>query len=247
MITIHESMMKLQYLDNLDVGSLFYPKFIFLLKQVFDIDLSNETNPFQEVSQMIGDNIDICYLFKYGSILVSTHKENTDISVYVTITDSVISDTFPYKSTSCSLKLDHDMNFIQASFDISLEFSHSYNNEYSLLQIRNVLSPSSRIVKTFTYSNQTQYSVSKDLKSFGLSSNFFTANKEFDDCLIDFLTCCSETPKQFYDEFPEYPNYDKLISTVEGTVQLLSIFNKQYIDDKDLLKSRLLLTEMCLI
>lgn len=247
MITIHDSMMKLQYLDNLDIGSLFYPKFIFLLKQVFDIDLTNELNPFQEVSQMIGSNIDICYLFKYGSILVSAHKENTAIGVYITITDSVISNKMPYKSTSCSLKLDHDMNFIWASFDISLEFSRSYNDEYSLLQIRNVLSPSSRIVKTFTYSNQTQYSVSKDLKSFGLSSNFFTANKEFDDCLIDFLTCCSVTPKQFYDEFTEYPNYDTLISTVEGTVQLLSIFNKQYIDDKDLLKSRLLLTEMCLI
>jgi len=247
MITIHESMMKLKYLDNLDVGSLFYPKFIFLFKQVFDIDLSNEPNPFQEVSQMIGSNIDIFYLFKYGSILVSTHKENTAICVYVTITDSVISNKMPYKSKSCSLKLDHDMNFIQSSFDISLEFSRSHSNEYSLLQIKTVLNPSSRIVKTFTYSNQTQYSVSKDLKSFGLSSNFFIANKEFDDCLIDFLTCCSVTPKQFYDEFTEYPNYDKLISTVEGTVQLLSIFNKQYTDDKELLKSRLLLTEMCLI
>lgn len=247
MPTIHESLMKLQCLDKFDVGSLFYPKLILLLRQVFDIDLSNETNPFQEVSQVIAESVHICYLFKYGSILVSTHKENTAIGVYITITDSVISNKMPYKSTSCSLKLDHDMNFIWTSFDISLEFSRSHSNEYSLLQIKTVLNPSSRIVKTFTYSNQTQYSGSKDLKSFGLSSNFFTANKEFDDCFIDFLTCCSTTPKQFYDEFPEYPDYDTLISTVEGTVQLLSIFNKQYTDDKELLKSRLLLTEMCLI
>lgn len=247
MITIRDFLIQLQHLDNLNVGSLVYPKLIVLLKQVFDIDLTNELNPFQEVSQMIAESIHICYAFKHGNILVSTHKDNTAIIVYVTITDRLISDEMPYKYTSCSLKLDDDMNFILASFDISLEFSRSYNSEYSLLQIKTVLNPSSRIVKTFTYSNQTQYSVSKDLKSFGLSSNFFTVNKEFDDCLIDFLTCCSTTPKQFYDEFPEYPNYDKVISTVEGTVQLLSIFNKQYTDDKDLLKSRLLLTEMCLI
>lgn len=253
MTTIHDSLMKLKHGDTVDVNDLIYPQLIVLLKHVFDIDLANVSNPFIEVSQVVSNTVCLDYTFEYGTVSVSTLDTSSDIAVTIVITDINISNKMPYKAKSCDLILDHDMNFKMYSFNISLEFSKStldsrlHNGEYSLLNINTVVFKSSRVVKTFSYVNKTMYSVPKNLKSFGLSANFFTLNNEFDNFLIDFLTCCSKTPEQFYEEFTEYPHYDKLISTVEGTVQLLEILKKQYTDDKELLKSRLLLTEMCLI
>lgn len=253
MNTIHDSFMKLQHGDNIDISALIYPKLIVLVKHIFDIDLANVSNPFIEVSQVVSNTVCLDYIFEYGTVSVSTLDTSSDIAATIVITDSNISNKMPYKAKSCDLILDHEMNFKMYSFNISLEFSKStldsrlQNGEYSLLNINTVIFKSSRVVKTFSYVNKTMYSVPKNLKAFGLSANFFTLNNEFDNFLIDFLMCCSKTPEQFYEEFTEYPNYDKLISTVEGTLQLLEILKKQYTDDKKLLKSRLLLTDMCLI
>jgi hypothetical protein len=58
------------------------------------------------------------------------------------------------------------------------------------------------------------------------------------------MDSCATRPYQFYELFPEYPNYVEFMENMQKAVEFLNLFNFQYINQFDVLESKLLLLEM---
>lgn len=118
---------------------------------------------------------------------------------------------------------------------------------FSSLRIDTYVDYLSNVSKYFSYENYLYHTFQKDMRAYGLSAYFYNTDKDFEDLLATFLFHAGNHPFIFYDFFNEYPRFMELMNGIEHMIQFLELFKTQYINDPDLLKSKILLIEMKLI
>lgn len=92
-------------------------KLIDIFKIVCNIDLSSEEIPFKPDGGSFGMEIVYNYKFKYGIVYVQTDKQDMQVMF---IFDNPYELTIPFsileRSHRCTVKVDHDLNFIESRF-----------------------------------------------------------------------------------------------------------------------------------
>lgn len=227
-------------------------KLLQLLNEACHIDLSHLDEPFVMAHLGVDNDLHIQYNTIFGganfSLLSSTHELEVEFDF-----SNTYHTEYYYKSKYCYLEIDNDMVFKKARFNNAFPFSKAVlDNAYSShifgsLRIDTYVDYLSNVSKHFSYENYLYHTFPKDMRTYGLSAYFYFSNKEFEDTLATFLFHAGNHPFIFYEFFKEYPNYIELMNSVEYMIQFLELFKTQYINDPDLLKSKILLIEMKLI
>jgi hypothetical protein len=223
-------------------------KLIDIFKIICDIDLSNETTPFKPDGGSFGMEIVYNYKFKYGRVYVQTEKKEMQVMF---IFDDPYDLTIPFSRSSsshrCTVKVDHDLNFVEGRFGFYTSFSNRTLDRdvsgFLILCFERVIN-SKQSFNSIAYSPDMLSDNYLDLIPHHLHKNYLIPNIDFEQVFMEFMTFCSENPEDFYNVFVEYPNYEQIISNVDNFVLFLNLFNQQYIENSALLQSRILLLNM---
>lgn len=222
-------------------------KLIDIFKIICDVDLSNEESPFKPDGATFGMEICYNYKFKYGRVYVQTEKKEMQVMfIFDNPYELIIPFSIPDRSHRCTVKVDHDLNFIESRFGFYRSFSNRTLDRDIAGYVLFCFETINDGTKTF---NSVSYSYSMDsedyidLIPYGLI-NYSISNNDFEQILIEFMTFCSDEPEDFYNVFVEYPTYEALMNSVDKLVAFLNLLKQQYIENRTLLKSRLLLLTM---
>lgn len=227
-------------------------KLLQLLYESCHIDLSHIDEPFVMAHIGTDKDLHIQYNTVFGganfSLLSSTHE----LEVEFDFSKEYPTDYY-YKSKYCYLEIDNDMNLKKTRFNNAFPFSKAVldgaytSHVFSSLRIDTYVDYLSNVSKHFSYENYLYHTFPKDMRAYGLSAYFYFTNKDFEDLLATFLVHAGNYPFIFYEFFKEYPSYIDLMNSIDNMIQFLELFKTQYINDPDLLKSKILLIEMKLI
>lgn len=227
-------------------------KLLQLLNESCHIDLSHSEEPFVVAHIGTDNDLYIQYNTVFGganfSLLSSTHELEVEFDF-----SNDYHTEYYYKSKYCYLEIDNDMNLKKTRFNNVFPFSKavldgSYaSHVFSSLRIDTYVDYLSNVSKYFSYENYLYHTFPKDMRAYGLSAYFYNTDKDFEDLLATFLFHAGNHPFIFYDFFNEYPRFMELMNGIEHMIQFLELFKTQYINDPDLLKSKILLIEMKLI
>jgi hypothetical protein len=222
-------------------------KLIDIFKIVCNIDLSSEEIPFKPDGGSFGMEIVYNYKFKYGRVYVQTEKQEMQVMF---IFDNPHELNIPFtnhsRSNRCTVKVDHNLNFIEARFGFYRSFSNRTLvkdvSGYVLFRFETI-NDGTNIFNSVSYSYSMESDDYIDLIPYGLI-DYSIPNNDFEQILMDFMTFCSEEPEDFYNVFVEYPNYDDLMTSVDNLVIFLNLLKQQYIENREILQSRILLLTM---
>ena len=227
-------------------------KLLKLLYESCHIDLSHMDEPFVMAHIGTDKDLHIQYNTVFGganfSLLSSTHELEVEFDF-----SNEYRTEYYYNSKYCYLEIDNDMVLKKARFNNAFPFSkavldNAYSSHiFSSLRIDTYVDYLSNVSKHFSYENYLYHTFPKDMRAYGLSAYFYQTDKSFEDLLATFLIHVGNHPFIFYEFFNEYPSYLDLMNGIEHMIQFLELFKAQYINDPDLLKSKILLIEMKLI
>jgi len=215
-----------------------------LFIRIFGIDLSNEIKPFSSYGGSFGLETSFSYRFKYGQMDVSTNKENMEVIIYFRDPTEL---SVPYLAKQCTVKVDHDLNFIESRFHFYTQYSKIRlgipHFGFSLLRVERV-SDRERSYNSISYTADMNSDDYIDLSHHALDKHYFIINHQFETAFREFMTLCSKKPADFYNVFSEYPSYSDFIGDINQLIYFLNLFQQQYTQDLQLLKSRMLLFHM---
>lgn len=220
-------------------------KLIGLFKIICDVDLSSEDTPFKPDGCSFGQETVYNYTFKYGKVFVQTDKTEMKVTlIFDNPSDLIIPFSIQDRSHSCIVKVDHNLNFIESRFSFYSSFSNRTLDKdrsgYVIFCFENI-NDGTKTFNNVSYSYKSENYI--DLIPSGLI-NYSAPNHDFEQLLIEFMTFCSLEPAEFYNVFVEYPTYKELINSVDNLVFFLNLFKRQYIENRELLQSRVLLLNM---
>lgn len=223
-------------------------KLIDIFKIISDIDLSLESTPFKPDGGSFGMETAYNYTFKYGRVHVQTEKKEMQVMFILDNPyELIVPFSLPSLSNRCSIKVDHDLNFIEGRFGFYISLSNRTLNRYVsgnlILGFERIIN-STQSFNRISYSSGTTSNSHINLIQYNLHKNYLIPNYEFEQIFMEFITFCSHNPEEFYNVFIEYPNYEQIISSVDKFVVFLNLLYQQYTDNINLLKSRLLLLHM---
>lgn len=243
-------------LDN-ELNSMITSNLINLLNSSCGIDLSDVENSFSShnISFDEFNDLEISYKFPYGNSFISINTTAKSFDVSFSFSDDVLIKL--YKNNVCYLNVNHDMQFEEGAFKRVVQYSQSTVGKPFTLPVWSVLIIYTAIDKDLNkthklhYQNNILYSVDENnlINLFDKNINHFFKSppNEFDELLFSFLNFNSLDSVEFYEVFPEYPNYDSLMKSVDSIIQCLNLFFTQYTADKYLLQRKIELLEMRLI
>lgn len=223
-------------------------KLVSLLRHTTGIELQGDEPYFTKNISVCGLEVAMDYFFKYGSATLSLKDNELEVGFFFPRKDDIVFPT-PFNAKQCRVYLDRDLIFKEAIFNYRVTFLkallNNYDNssEYADIKIQKIINTDS-ITTTFKYQN---YSTSKEYISLhdkGLDSHFFNSDVKFEFFLAKLMDSCAKRPYQFYELFPEYPNYVEFMENMQKAVEFLNLFKFQYINQFNLLGSRLLLLDM---
>jgi len=220
-------------------------KLIELFKIVCNIDLSTEETPFKPDGASFGMEIVYNYAFKYGRVFVQTAKTEMQVTFIIDNPhELIIPFSVSNRSHTCTVKVDHDLNFIESRVSFYSSFSNRTLDKdrsgYVIFCFENI-NDGTKTFNNVSYSYKSENYI--DLTPYGLI-NYSTPNNDFEQLLIEFMIFCSEEPEEFYNIFVEYPTYEELTNSVDNLVVFLNLLKQQYIENRELLQSRVLLLNM---
>lgn len=215
-----------------------------LFIRIFGIDLSKEDKPFSSYGGSFGNETSFSYRFKYGQISVSTNKENMEVIFYFSNPAEL---SIPYLAKQCTVKVNHNLNFIEARFHFYTQYSKKYldipKSGFSLLRVEQV-NDGVNLYNALSYTADMHSDYYVDLSNHNLDKHYFTPNYKFESVFREFMTLCSKQPADFYNVFTEYPTYSDFIGDINHLIHFLNLFQKQYTEDLQVLQSRMLLFHM---
>lgn len=245
MTTIYEKLTNKDYSDEPTIIA----RLIILLNIVTGIDLTGQDSLFKLSTIITGGFVTIEFYFPYGSASVTSKKGflTADFKYLRNINKQS-----PFNSRHCQINVDHEMNFEKARFEYYLHISEydlnqkNISSAYCSFKINHILNKDLSRINTVEYNNlhSTTFRTYTDMSSVGLNSYFLKPNNGFEQILIKFLDFFKQKPHMFYTVFTEYPSFVHVIEQVEKAKDFLNLFHKQYINDFDLLESRMLLIDM---
>lgn len=222
-------------------------KLIGLFKIIFDVDLSNEETPFKPDGATFGMEIVYNYKFKYGRVYVGTEKTEMQVMfIFDNPHELIIPFSIPHRSHRCTVKVDHDLNFIESRFCFYRSFSNrTLDRDIAgyVLFCFETINDGTKTFNSVSYSYNMDSEDYIDLIPYGLI-NYSIPNNDFEQILMEFMTFCSDEPEDFYNVFVEYPTYEALMNSVDQLVVFLNLLKQQYIENRELLQSRILLLTM---
>lgn len=233
---------------NWGMTPLVSSKLVSLLRQTTGIELQGDEPHFTKNISVCGLEVAMDYFFKYGSATLSLKNDELEVGFFFPRKDDIVFPT-PFNAKKCRVYLDRDLSFKEAIFNYRVTFLkdllNNYDNssEYADIKIQKNINTDS-ITTTFKYQN---YSTSKEYISLhdkGLETDFFSDDINFEVFFANFMDSCAKSPHQFDELFPEYPSYIEFIENIHKAVEFLNLFKFQYINQFDLLESRLLLLDM---
>lgn len=233
---------------NWGMTPLVSSKLVSLLRHTTGIELQGDEPYFTKNISVCGLEVAMDYFFKYGSATLSLKDNELEVGFFFPRKDDIVFPT-PFNAKQCRVYLDRDLIFKEAIFNYRVTFLkallNNYDNssEYADIKIQKIINTDS-ITTTFKYQN---YSTSKEYISLhdkGLDSHFFNSDVKFEFFLAKLMDSCAKRPYQFYELFPEYPNYVEFMENMQKAVEFLNLFKFQYINQFNLLGSRLLLLDM---
>lgn len=222
-------------------------KLIDIFKIVCNIDLSSEEIPFKPDGGSFGMEIVYNYKFKYGRVYVQTEKQEMQVMfIFDNPYELILPFSIPHRPHRCTVKVDHDLNFIESRFGFYRSFSNRTLDRdiagYVLFSFETI-NDGTKTFNSVAYSYNMESDDYIDLIHYGLI-NYSVPNNDFEQILMDFMTFCSDEPEDFYNVFVEYPTYEDLMKSVDKLVFFLNLLKQQYIENRELLKSRILLLNM---
>lgn len=239
-------------LTNLEFDALIRPRLNDLLYKSCGINLADTGLGFSPYMTISGENISVVYKFLYGTALIAIRKNL--LSLNFTFTSNKLGNhKIPLNAEKCFVKVDHDLNFKQASFNHYANFSKltidrtDDGSVHSSVNINRIIDSSLNNTNTVSYLNGKIGGCYIDMHPFGLKDLFFKANDEFDQLLVRVMIFCEHDPHSFYGLFPEYPSYLDFMTNIDKATEFLNLFHTQYMDDAELLASKLLLLDMQVI
>ena len=245
MTTIYEQLTNKDY----SVEPTIIARLIVLLKIVSGVDLSGQEAEFKRNTIITGGFVTIEFHFPNGVASVTSKKGllTADFKFLRKMKES-----FPFNAWHCQIDVDHEMNFEKARFEYYISISkYNLNRDessaaYCAIKINHVLDKELNRFNTVEYNNlhSTTFRTYADMSSLGLNSYFLTPNNDFEQLLIKFLDFFKQDPRMFYSIFTEYPSFVHVIEQMEKAKDFLNLFHHQYINDIDILKSRMLLIDM---
>lgn len=260
MTTIYEHLINEDY----SVEPLIISRLIVLLKIVTGIDLTGQDCLFKRNTIITGGFVTIEFYFSYGSASVTSKKGvlTADFKFLKKMKEQLMIDKearlskilpiCPFNVSQCQIDVDHEMNFEKARFEHYINIS-KYNlnrNEsssaYCAIKITHVLDKGLNRFNTVEYNNlhSTTFRTYADMSAIGLNSYFLTPNNDFEQFLIKFLDFFKQDPRMFYTIFTEYPSFVHVIEQIDKAKDFLNLLHKQYINDFELLQSKMLLIDM---
>lgn len=252
MTNIYESMVhfKKTKAPNWGMTPLVSSKLASLLRQATGIELQGDEPHFTNNISVCGLEVAMDYFFEYGSATLSLKNDELEVSFFFPRKDDNVYHT-PFNAKQCRVYLERDLNFKQAVFNYHVSFLKSLLNNYdqssvyAAIKIQKIVEQDSTTRTTVEYqnllSNAKEYT---SLHDKGLDTHFFNSDVNFELFLAKFMDSCAKRPYQFYELFPEYPNYVEFMEDMHKAVEFLNLFNFQYINQFDVLESKLLLLDM---
>lgn len=228
-----------------------------LLNLSCGIDLSQVDDAFSDHSLSFDEfgDLEISYTFPYGNSFISV--DTTAKSLDVSFSFSNEAPIKLYKNNVCYINVDHNMQFEKGAFKRVIQYSKSTVGKpftlpfWSVLIIYTAIDKDLNKTHQLHYQNNILYSVDENnlINLFDKKINHFFKSppNEFDELLFSFLHFNSLDSVEFYEVFPEYPDYDSLMKSVNSIIQCLNLFFTQYKADKHLLQRKIELIEMRLI
>jgi len=235
---------------NWSMTSLVSSKLVSLLRQTTGIELQGDEPHFTKNISVCGLEVAMDYFFEYGSATLSLKNDELEVGFFFPRKDDNVFPT-PFNVKKCRIYIDRELNFKQAIFNYNVSFLKSLLNNYdqssvyAAIRIQKIIEQDSTTRTTVEYqnllSNAKEYTLLHDK---GLDSHFFTSDVKFEFFLAKLMDSCANRPYQFYELFPEYPNYVEFMENMQKAVEFLNLFKFQYINQFNLLESRLLLLDM---
>lgn len=244
-MTIYERVTNKDY----SIEPILVSRLIDLLKIVSGIDLSGQDNTFKRNVIISGGFVTFELNFPYGTVAVTSRKGLLKVDFKFL---RIMTHQFPFNTWQCYIDVDHEMNFEKARFEYYFSVSkydlnrNQSSSKYCAIKINRVLDKHLNLFNTFEYNNLLSKSFRnyEDLFSVGLHKDFSVPNNEFEILLIKFLDIFKYDPYTFYSIFTEYPSFVHVIEQINKAKDFLNLFHKQYVNDFDLLTSRMLLIDM---
>lgn len=233
---------------NWGMTPLVSSKLVSLLLQTTGIELQGDEPYFTKNISVCGLEVAMDYFFEYGSATLSLKNDELEVGFYFPHKDDIVFPT-PFNAKQCRVYLDRDLNFKEAVFNYHVSFLKSLLNnyehscEYASISIQKNIELQS-ITTTLKYKNHSTSGKQISLKPKGLETDFFSDDINFELFFANFMDSCAMSPHQFDELFPEYPSYLVFIENIHKAVEFLNLFKSQYINQFDLLESRLLLLDM---
>ena len=245
MMTIYEQVTNKDY----SIEPILINQLIVLLKIVSGIDLLGQEASFKRNVIISGGFVTFEINFPYGVAAVTARNGvlTVDFKFLRKMTEQ-----FPFNTWQCHIDVDHDMNFEQARFEYYLSISkydlnrNDPSSTYCAFKINRVVDKEFNRFNTVEYNNlfSKSFRTYEDFFAIDLHTDFAVPNNEFEKSLIKFLEFFKGNPHSFYSIFPEYPSFVHVIEKMNKAKDFLNLFHKQYVNDFDLLTSRMLLIDM---
>lgn len=236
-------------LSDREFEALINLRLIDLLYKATGINLSTGGLSFSAYMTTIGEHISVIYKCLYGKASISMKKNILSVTFTFSY-DNLKHHKIPLTAEKCFIKVDHELNFKQATFNHYVHFSMltidktNDGSIYGSVNISRIVYPESNSTNTVSYLNGTIGGCYVDMMPFGLNDLFFKADNEFDDLVVRTMIFCQKNPHSFYELFPEYPSYIDFMKDIERATEFFNLLHKQYMLDSDILFSRLLLLDM---
>lgn len=230
--------------------------FINIFKTVYNFDISNTFDSF-EGDQIVfeEESIELIYDFKYGvasiCIMNLCHYDEVFNASFS------LSDDFPnrlYADITPLIEIDKDMQLIQAKFNRVFEFVTSIYNpkirstDWSACLVNTVIANNQNKRHSFEYQSNKLYNIYEDniinLLDTNLNSFFVSPPDDFDTLLFRYLQLNGYQPKAFYEVFSEKKDYLEIVQSPNNMVECLNMFLDDYLENKEMLASRLSVLEM---
>lgn len=207
-------------------------KLCLLFKQISGIDLSSQHYPFLRAGGSLNFGVSIRYDFKYGSMTVKTQFAKLIVTLYFKDEYKDIFN-FPSQSNNCTIDVDHNLNFIQATFEDSLPLSKKHLNKN--LFINHFYIKINHIFTLDGYEKKlsSQDGLNGEIVNLHRNLDIRFRNKDynFDDLFVKFIKLLNCSPTIFYIGFPNYPNYRDLITKSRATIAFVNMFVHDYFND----------------
>ena len=261
MPTIYQSLMMSQSNTDFtkDSQSIVAKKLAILFKKACGVEVDPITQPFRQGKTTFGDGISVEFNFQYGNVSLTAMdgKLSTRFSILRKYAKELGACKIQgIKNRHFNVFVDHDLNFEKASFYSYHGFTSSSidkNATESLYQLRfkRIIGKDDQIYNTIEYTNafdtlNKEY-IYQELKSPELHQQFFIFDPDFELLLEKFLNFSGANTLLFQSIFTEYPFYQALIESSDNMIVFLNLFQEQYTNEIETLKSRMLLIEMVLI